>query len=97
MIFYTICCVLEGIIMTDRELRRLSRLDLLEILVTQSKEIDRLKAEIDELNKRLEDRDIVMSNSGSIAEASLKINNVFEAAQRAADQYVSSVRSRFSA
>ncbi len=83
--------------MTDRELRRLSRLDLLEILVTQSKEIDRLKAEIDELNKRLEDRDIVMSNSGSIAEASLKINNVFEAAQRAADQYVSSVRSRFSA
>ena len=83
--------------MTDRELRRLSRLDLLEILVKPSKEIDRLKAEIDELNKRLEDRDIVMSNSGSIAEASLKINNVFEAAQRAADQYVSSVRSRFSA
>lgn len=83
--------------MTDRELRRLSRLDLLEVLVTQSKEIDRLKAEIEELNQRLEDRDIVMSNSGSIAEASLRINNVFEAAQRAADQYVSSVRSRFSA
>lgn len=81
--------------MTDREVRKLSRVDLLEILLTQSKEIDRLKAEIEELNERLDDRDIVMSSSGSIAEASLKINGVFEAAQKAADQYVSSVRYRF--
>ena len=36
--------------MTDRELKKLSRAALLEILLTQSKEIDRLRAEIDELN-----------------------------------------------
>ncbi len=83
--------------MTDRELKKLSRAGLLEVLLAQSKEIDRLKNEIEELNEKLEDRELVMCCSGSIAEASLKINGVFEAAQKAADQYVKSVRYRFSA
>ena len=83
--------------MTDRELRKLSRAGLLEILLTQSREIDRLRAEVEELNARLEDRDLIMSQSGSIAEASLRINNVFEAAQKAADQYVDSVRYLYTA
>lgn len=83
--------------MTDKELKRLSRAGLLEILVAQSKEIDRLKDEIEGLNEKLEDRELVMCCSGSIAEASLRINGVFEAAQKAADQYVNSVRYRFSA
>lgn len=88
---------LEEYIMTDNELRRMSRAGLLEILLAQSREIERLKDEVAALNERLEDRDILMSRSGSLAEASLQINHVFEAAQRAADQYVSSVKSRFSA
>lgn len=97
-----ICCVLSGITMgvfemTDMELRRLSRSGLLEILLAQSREIERLKAEVADLNEKLEDRDIIMSHSGSIAEASLRINSVFEAAQKAADQYVESVRYRFTA
>ena len=83
--------------MTDRELRKLSRAGLLEILLTQSREIDRLRAEVEELNARLEYRDLIMSHSGSIAEASLRINNVFEAAQKAADQYVDSVRYLYTA
>ncbi|MEE0873089.1 MAG: DNA repair protein [Ruminococcus sp.] len=83
--------------MTDRELRKMSRLDLLEVLLTQSREIEKLKSEIEVLNRKIDDRDIVMSHSGSIAEASLVINNVFEAAQKAADQYVNSVKFRFSA
>ncbi len=88
---------LGGIEMTDRELRKMSRLDLLEVLLTQSREIEKLKSEIEVLNRKIDDRDIVMSHSGSIAEASLVINNVFEAAQKAADQYVNSVKFRFSA
>ena len=70
--------------MTDNELRRMSRAGLLEILLAQSREIERLKDEVAALNERLEDRDILMSRSGSLAEASLQINHVFEAAQRAA-------------
>ncbi|MBQ6387205.1 MAG: DNA repair protein [Ruminococcus sp.] len=83
--------------MTDNELKKLSRAGLLEVLVTQSREMDRLKAENALLKKKLENREIMMSQSGSIAEASLRINHVFEAAQKAADQYVSSVRCHFSA
>ncbi len=83
--------------MTDNELKRMSRADLLEILLAQSREIERLRDEVAELNDRLEEREILMSRSGSIAEASLRLNRVFEAAQKAADQYVDSVRYRFSA
>ncbi len=86
-----------GVYMTDRELKKLSRAGLLEVLLTQSREIDRLKAENEMLKEKLEDREIMLSKSGSIAEASLRINHVFEAAQKAADQYVSSVRYHFSA
>ena len=83
--------------MTDNELKRMSRADLREILLAQSREIERLRDEVAELNDRLEEREILMSRSGSIAEASLRLNRVFEAAQKAADQYVDSVRYRFSA
>ena len=83
--------------MTDNELKRMSRADLLEILLAQSREIERLRDEVAELNDRLEEREILMSRSGSIAEASLRLNRVFEAAQKAADKYVDSARYRFSA
>ena len=38
-------------------------------------------------------KNIILNNAGSIAEASLKLNKVFETAQAAADQYVESVKS----
>lgn len=82
--------------MTSRELRKESRAGLLEILLAQSSEIDRLKAEVASLNEKLEEKELVMSRSGSIAEASLELNRVFEAAQLVADQYVRSIRMRYS-
>ena len=72
--------------MTDNELKRMSRADLLEILLAQSREIERLRDEVAELNDRLEEREILMSRSGSIAEASLRLNRVFEAAQKAQEE-----------
>jgi hypothetical protein len=39
----------------------------------------------------LAERKIVIEKSGSIAEAALKLNGIFEAAQRAADQYLYSI------
>ncbi len=82
--------------MTSRELRKESRAGLLEILLAQSSEIDRLKAEVASLNEKLEEKELIMSRSGSIAEASLELNRVFEAAQLVADQYVRSIRMRYS-
>ena len=82
--------------MTSRELRKESRAGLLEILLAQSREIDCLKAEVASLNEKLEEKELIMSRSGSIAEASLELNRVFEAAQLAADQYVRSIQMRYS-
>ncbi len=78
--------------MTDKELKRLSRRELLEMLLEQSRLLDSRQAEIDRLKAELENKNILLENSGSIAEAALKISGVFEAAQRAADIYLESVK-----
>ena len=73
-------------------LRKLSKLQLLELLAQQEKELQALRKELAEKNAALEDRRIQIENAGSIAEAALKINEVFEAAQKAADQYLESLK-----
>lgn len=78
--------------MTDRELRRLSRAELLEMLLAQTEENDELRRRLEKAEKALEDRRIVVSRAGSLAEASLQLNQVFEAADRAARQYVENVQ-----
>lgn len=78
--------------MTDKELRKLSRAELLEMLLIQTKEVERLREELEEAKSRLEDRRILLEKAGSIAEASLMLNGIFESAQRAADQYLDNIR-----
>lgn len=78
--------------MTSKELRRLSRRDLLEMLISQTRELNQLRQELGEAHEALNTRQILLSNSGSIAEAALQLNKVFEAAQAAADQYLESIR-----
>ena len=78
--------------MTDKELRRLSRRELLQMLLEQTSEVERLQAELDKTRAELNDRAIMLESCGNIAEASLKINRVFEAAQQAAEQYLANVR-----
>jgi vacuolar-type H+-ATPase subunit H len=79
--------------MTDKELRHLSRTDLLELLVEQTRTVETLRRQLEASNEKLEARKLSIQEAGSIADASLKINEVFEAAQRAADQYLENVRS----
>ncbi len=78
--------------MTDKELRRLRRVDLLEMLVEQMKENAALQKQNEELQAGLEERRIKLSNAGSIAEAALQLSGVFESAQEACDRYLESVR-----
>ncbi|MFR5875101.1 MAG: hypothetical protein ACLUFN_01280 [Eubacterium sp.] len=77
--------------MTDKELKKLSRTDLLEMLIEQSKEIERLQEIIKQNEKELQSKKIMLNEAGSIAEASLKVNKVFENAQKAADQYLANI------
>lgn len=82
----------ENTAMTDQELKKLSRKDLLELLIIQGRERDSLKAELEKAKAALEDRKIQIEKAGSIAEAALQLNGVFEAAQAAAQQYVENIR-----
>ena len=78
--------------MTEKELKKLSRQELLEVLLAQSKKIDRLNGKLKETQDKLTEREIAISEAGSIAEASLILNNVFADAQKAADQYLENIR-----
>ena len=78
--------------MTDNDLKKLNRAELLELLVEQSKKIDQLQAQLDEANRKLADRQIEIDKAGSIAEASLRLSGVFQAAEEAAEQYLENIR-----
>ena len=78
--------------MTEKELRRLSRADLLEMLIAQSEELQSVKQRLAKAEAALASRVIEINNAGSIAEAALQLNGVFEAAQAACEQYVENVR-----
>lgn len=74
--------------MTDKELRKLSRAELIDILFELRTQNETLTAENQKLTAQLESRQLQITEAGSIAEAALRLNGVFEAAQAAADQYV---------
>lgn len=78
--------------MTDKELRHMSRGELLEMLITQIEENEKLKQNVKEMQERLQSRQIAINKAGSIAEASLALNGIFEAAQAAAEQYLENIR-----
>ena len=77
--------------MTQRELQRLSRAELLELLLETTKENEKLRKQLEQASIALADRVICMEKAGSIAEAAMALNRVFEAAQAACDQYTQSV------
>jgi septal ring factor EnvC (AmiA/AmiB activator) len=134
--------------MTEKELHKLSRQDLLHLLLTEVKEngtlqgqldetrselrdtqesndrlkarindreeqVQRLKEKLDKKDRLLDKKDAYISeletkletlndgeyagtgSFGSLAEASLQLNGVFEAAQTAADQYINSIKAMY--
>ena len=78
--------------MTDKELKKLNRSELLELMLEQSREIDRLQAELEETRGALQERNLKIESCGSIAEAAAEVNSLFHAAQRAADMYLLNVQ-----
>ena len=74
--------------MTQKELKKLSRPQLLEMLLLQTEKAEQLEKELEDTKNLLADRKLQFEKVGSIAEAALDINGVFKAAQAAADQYL---------
>ena len=77
--------------MTEKEIRRLTRAELLEMLIRQSQELQRTQKELKAAREALRSRQIALDEAGSIAEASLRLNGVFEAAQNACKQYMENI------
>ena len=78
--------------MTDKQLKRLNRSKLLQMLLEIERENETLRARNEELEAKMRKRELQLAESGSIAEAALKLSGIFEAAQQAADQYVYNVQ-----
>lgn len=78
--------------MTDKEFRRLRRSALIEIIYEYQCREKEMLAEIESLQEKLNAREIKISEAGSIAEAVVKLNELFETAQKTADDYVAQVK-----
>lgn len=80
--------------MTEKELKKLNRYQLLELLIIQTERADKLQARLDETESQLSNLDVQISSLGSIAEASLQLRGVFQSAQDAADMYINAAKKR---
>ena len=77
--------------MVRKELKKLSRRELLDIIYQLKKNEELLQEELASLQEALQDKRIHLSTAGSIAEAAISITNVFSSAQAAADLYLQEV------
>jgi len=80
--------------LTEKDLKKLNRYQLLELLIAQTERADQLQIRLENAEKQLNEKELKLSSLGSIAEASLQINSVFQAAQEAADMYVEAAKKR---
>lgn len=90
----------------EQDLRQLRRGDLVELMLEQAKQLESVKRELrrrdeelEQCRKELEEaraalgkREIDLDEAGSIAEAALRVNGIFEAAQAAGQQYLDNIQ-----
>ena len=77
--------------MTEKELKKLSRTELLELLLMQTRENERLRKRLGELEAVLSERNLRIKNAGDLAHAVLEFNGVMEAVQASAQQYLDNI------
>lgn len=78
--------------MNDREIRKLNRAQLIEIIYQLQLNQEELEAENKRLKEELEDKRLRVKKAGNLAYAALEINKVMEAAQNAANMYLDEIR-----
>ena len=77
--------------MIGKELKRLSRRELVDIIYQLKKNEQEKQEEMAALEEALQDKRIRISVAGSIAEAAADITRIFSAAQRTADLYLNEI------
>ena len=78
--------------MTDKEFKRLSRSQLIDIIYQYQLQVDKLTEQNQALKRKLADKRLRLRNAGNIADAALEINDCFRSAQNAAEQYVNEIK-----
>jgi cell division septum initiation protein DivIVA len=78
--------------MTDKEFKRLSRAQLIDIIYKLQLELDKVNEEKQELESKLADKRLRLQSAGNIADAALEINDCFRSAQNAAEQYLNEIK-----
>ena len=84
--------------MTEKELKAMNKAQLIQAMTDLTRErdeldqrVEKLQAQLKEAREKASSRAIAVSGAGSIAEAALALNGVFESAQAAADQYLENI------
>ncbi len=80
--------------MKEKDLKKLKRAELLELLVEEGRIVEELQKEVTQLRAESEQRRIAIEKAGSIAEASLSLTKIFEEAQEASKIYLDNIRQR---
>ena len=74
--------------MTDKEFKRLSRSELIDVIYQLQLLQDELTRENERLKAEVDDKRIRVNEAGNIAEAALEIHRVMQSAQAAANHYL---------
>ena len=77
--------------MDEKELKRLNREQLLRIMLSQSREIDRLKERLALVQGRIAERERRLSGAEDLASACAALNRLEDAARGTAEQYLGNI------
>ena len=83
--------------MTEKEMKKLTRYQLLELLILQTSQVEALQNQVADLQKQLHDRSLQIDQIGSLAEASVYLSGVMQAAQTAVELFQSGAQERIAA
>ena len=77
--------------MVTKELKKLSRRELIELIYQMKKNEQRLQEEIAALQAALQEKRIRLEEAGSIADAAVALTGLLSAAQETADLYLNEI------
>lgn len=78
--------------MTDKEFRRLTKNELIDIIYEYQKQEKLMQEDIDKLKAMLHSRNLKIKDAGSIADATVALSGIFERAQKTADEYLENIK-----
>lgn len=77
--------------MVGKELKKLSRRELVDVIYQMKRNEQELQVELESLREELQNKRIRLENAGSIADAAAGITQLLTSAQETADLYLSEI------